>query len=267
MWRNFAFNRNFIEPDGSPWNVTVNGLQSTAALGYRYDDSEGPFAADVDFAGQSETAVDRLGSALTAYRRLGDRTLPRANGVLQRVRAPGGGGAFYVAAANNDRAASHGRSVSVTVPLGVPIAEVFRPASTGAPAAGRRSRQRVYAVLRDCDAPADPGTRVHVFINRDGADPRGQAGDPHYVTSMSFFAASHVDHGAGVGAHAQHGHNAGGSAPSASSSIDLTPALSRLHGTRSSRTDRITVQFMPICPSADPQVSTVRPRRVEIAIL
>jgi len=49
FWRNFAFNWNLINADGSPWNVTVNGLQSPAALGYRYDDEEGPFAADVDF--------------------------------------------------------------------------------------------------------------------------------------------------------------------------------------------------------------------------
>jgi len=41
FWRNFAFNWNFINADGSPWNVTVNGLQSPAALGYRYDDEEG----------------------------------------------------------------------------------------------------------------------------------------------------------------------------------------------------------------------------------
>ena len=104
MWRNFVFNRNFIDANGSPWNVNVNGLQSTAALGYRYDDEEGPFAADVDFAGQAADADNPLGCSLGVYRRLADHVLPRATGALQRVRAPAGSGAFYMAAANNDRA-------------------------------------------------------------------------------------------------------------------------------------------------------------------
>jgi tyrosinase len=33
MWRNFAFNRNFINPNGSAWNVAVGNLQSPQALG------------------------------------------------------------------------------------------------------------------------------------------------------------------------------------------------------------------------------------------
>ena len=47
MWRDFAFNRNFISPGGSAWNVAVGDLGSPAALGYRYDDEDGPFAADL----------------------------------------------------------------------------------------------------------------------------------------------------------------------------------------------------------------------------
>jgi tyrosinase len=266
MWRNFAFNRNFINPDGSPWNVTVNGLQSPAALGYRYDDEAGPFAADVDFAAEAEVAGNPLGSALAVYRRMGDRMLPRANGGLQRVRAPSGG-AFFMAAANNDRAGSHQQAVSVTVPLGLPLTEALRPmAPRGASGGERRMQQRVYAVLRDCDAPADPSTRVRVFVNRGGADPRAGSGDPHYATTMSFFGAGHAEHGGAD--HNEHiGHTVSGGAPGAASSIDLTQALSRLRGTRAFQSDRITLQLMPICPRADPRTSTVRPRRVEIAIL
>ena len=47
MWRDFAFNRNFVSPGGSAWNVAVGDLGSPAALGYRYDDEDGPFAADL----------------------------------------------------------------------------------------------------------------------------------------------------------------------------------------------------------------------------
>ncbi len=264
MWRNFAFNRNFINPDGSPWNVTVGGLQATMPLGYRYDDESGPFAADLDFAGRSETATNRLGTALNVYRRLGDQVLPRANGVLQRVRAPDGGGVFYMAASNNERAASHQRAINVSVPLGLPLSDVYRPSpAVMEPAEQRRQRQRVYALLRDCDAPTDPGTRVRVFVNRNDTDPRVRPDDPHYVTTMSFFGTEHMS---GHGAHAQHGHGAG-AMPGSNTSIDLTPTLSRLQGTRAMQADRITVQLLPICPSADPQVSMVRPRRIEIAIL
>ena len=47
MSRNFAFNGNFIDGAGSPWNVSVGDLGSPAALGYCYDDDTEPFAADL----------------------------------------------------------------------------------------------------------------------------------------------------------------------------------------------------------------------------
>lgn len=263
-WRNFAFNRNFINPDGSPWNVTVNGLQSPAALGYRYDDEEGPFAADVDFAGQAAAADNPLGSSLSTYRKVADNALPRAKGSLQRVGLPSGG-AFYMAAADNERAASHGRSISIEIPLGRPLGDIIKsgPMASASPAERRRDRQCVFAVLRDCPAPTDPSTRVRVFVNREGVDPRVRSDDPHYVTSMSFFGADHGDH------HAQHGGHGTPATPggSTSVSVDLTATLGRLRGTRQFRTDKITLQLMPICRHGNADTSVTRPRRVEIAIL
>ena len=267
MWRNFAFNRNFVNPDGSPWNVAVGDLQSPAALGYRYDSEEGPFAADLDFERYAAAAADPLGASLQAYRRLADNVMPRANGALQRYGSPSAGG-FYAAAAENDRSAAHERSISIPVALGRPLSEVIRPVqmlSSPAPER-RRERQQIWALLRDIQPPAEPSTRVRVFVNRDGVDPSARAADPHYVTSLSFFGAGHGDHRAQHNAH--HGHDM----PSSSSgttciSVDLTAALTRIRGTRQFRTDKIVVQLMPICRYANSATSVVRPRRVEIAIL
>jgi len=264
MWRNFAFNRNFIDANGSPWNVSVNNLQSPAALGYRYDDDEGPFAADVDFQGTAAAADDPLGTSLQAYRRLGDRAAPQSGG-LQRFGLPAGG-AFYAAAADNHQAAAHERSISIPVSLGRPLSEIVKavPMASASAAERRRDRQCVWAVLRDCEAPSDPSTRVRVFINREGVDPGARAADPHYVTSLSFFGAGHSDHRA---QHGHHGHAQPAASTSTSVSIDLTPALTRLRGSRYLRTDKITIQLMPICRHANKSTSVMRPRRVEIAVL
>ena len=112
--------------------------------------------------------------------------------------------------------------------------------------------------------PATKARRVRVFVNREGAH-GARAGDAHYVTTMSFFGAGHGDH------HAQAGHGSHHAQPAPagamSVSIDLTPALARLRGTRYVRTDTLTVQLLPICRRANPATSMVRPRRVEIAIL
>jgi tyrosinase len=267
MWRNFVFNRNFINADRSPWNVSVNNLQSPAALGYRYDSDDGPFAADVDFTGQAAAADDPLGHALRTYRQLGDNAVPRTTGALHRVGLPSGG-AFYVASAENDRAAAHERSISIPVPLGRPLSEVIKggPMAAASPLERRRDRQRVYAVLRDCEAPTEPTTRVRVFVNREGVDTSARSSDPHYVTTLSFFGAGHGDH------HAQHGGQHGNHAQpaiggSTSISLDLTPALTRIRTTKQFRTDKIVVQIMPHCRYANPATSVVRPRRVEVAIL
>jgi tyrosinase len=266
MWRNFAFSRNFINPDGSPWNVAVGNLQSPEALGYRYDSEDGPFAADLDFQRHAAEAADPLGTSLQAYRRLAESAMPRANGSLQRFGLPAGGG-FYAAAAENNRAAAHERSISIPVNLGRQLSEIVKPTPMPASATERpRDGQKIWATLRDVQAPTEPSTRVRVFVNRDGVDTGARAGDPHYVTSLSFFGAGHGAHDA----HGQHGHHSHHRTPAAATTsvcVDLTPALARIRGSRQFRTDKIVVQLMPICRYGNSVTSVVRPRRVEIAIL
>jgi tyrosinase len=262
FWRNFVFRNNFINPDGTPWNVAVGNLQSPAALGYRYDDEEAPFAADVDFQRYADQATDPYASALQTYRRFAGSPV-RPSAALQRYGTASGDG-FYATAVDNDRAAAHERGIGIPVSLGRPLSEIVRPAPAAqtSPADRQRNRQCIWAVLRDCDVPADPDTRVRVFVNRDGLDPAARAADPHYVTSISFFGTGHAEHGGA------HGHHPSSIPPSGSTtSIDLTPALQRLRGSRSLRTDKLTIQLIPVCRSGDRTASVVRPRRVEIAVL
>jgi tyrosinase len=266
MWRDFAFSRNFIDGGGAPWDVTVNDLQAPAALGYRYDDEEGPFAADLDFERYATEATNPIAGSLQAYRRFAGSPV-QPSGRLQRYGEATGGG-FYAAAADNNQAAAHERAINIPVPLGRPLSDVLKPEPMAAasPLERRPYRQCVWAVLRDCDAPTDPSTRVRVFVNRDGSDPRARSSDPHYVTSLSFFGAGHGDHHAQHGGHHRH-HAPPSPAATTSIAIDLTPALSRLRGTRHVRTDKLTVQLMPYCRRANKSTSVMRPRRVEIAIL
>ena len=111
------------------WNVSVNNLQSPAALGYRYDDEEGPIAADLDFSGIAAAATASHGMALRAYRQLAENA-PRSPRALQRVGAPSGGG-FYFAAADNSRAAAPFRLVA-RFHRGAPIGPVEWPPWTPA---------------------------------------------------------------------------------------------------------------------------------------
>jgi tyrosinase len=264
MWRDFAFNGNFTNPGGSPWNVTVNNLQSPAALGYRYDDDEGPFAADLDFEGAAAAASNPHRTSLRAYRQFAE-SAPRAPRALERVGSPSDG--FYFAAADNARAAAHERGIGIPVSIGRPLADVVRPAApSSASVADRRDRQFVWATLRDIETPMDPSTRVHVFVNREDVSPVVRAADPHYVTTLSFFGAGHGDHRAQH--HGHHGHHTASQPPFTTCvSADLTPALSRIRNTRYFRTDRIVVQLLPICRYGSTATSVVRPRRVEIAVL
>jgi hypothetical protein len=196
---------------------------------------------------------------LQAYRRIADDVMPRASGALQRYSSPSGGG-FYAAATENNRSAAHERAISIPVALGRPLSEVVRP-----PQMPSSSAVEIWALLRDIQAPAEPSTRVRVFVNRDSVDPTTRAADPHYVTCLSFFGAGHGAHRAHHSGH--HGHDAQSPSGTTCVSIDLTPALTRIRGTKQFRTDKIAVQLLPICRYGNSATSVVRPRRVEIAIL
>jgi len=253
MWRDFAFSGNFVDGAGSPWNVGVGQLNSPAALGYRYDDDEGPFAADLVRADS-----DLMTEKLHAYRRMESRALnvPGHGAGLHRIELPSGG-AIYAAAAENEQVASRDRPIGISVPLGRPLGEIlgpyalaFRPDRPDV----KKYRRYVWAALRGIEPPLDATTRLRVFVNCHELSPRTRLSDPSYANSVSFFGGAHAGHGEAV---------AGGS----SVYVDLTHTLARLDHPRSLRADRLTVQLLPSCSNSDANVSNVRPRRVELVIL
>jgi tyrosinase len=255
FWRSFAFNRNFINADGSPWNVGVGELGSTPALGYRYDGDDGPFAAEL-----LRPTGDLMTEKLRAYRRLDVRGLGGAGAGLRRIELPAGG-AIQVAIAENQEIASQDRPIGISVPLGRPLGDIvgpmalaFRPDKPDA----MKSRRYVWAVLHGMDMPLDASTRVRVFANCRELNTRTQLDNPSYATSLSFFGGRHAGHDAVAGAR---------DSDAAAICVDLTPALARMVHPHSLRGDRLTVQLMPTCTSRDPGVSNVRPRRVEVVIL
>jgi tyrosinase len=254
MWRDFAFDRNFINPNGSSWNVAVGDLGPPSALGYRYDDDEGPFAADL-----VRPSGDLMTEKLRAYRRLDPRALAGLGGGLRRIELPAGG-SIQVALADNEQVASRDRPIGITVPLGRPLGEIvgpqafaFRPDRPES----MKYRRYVWAVLRDLESPLDSTTRLRVFCNSRDVSARTQLSDPGYATSVSFFGGNHADHG-GSGELASRG---------GSVCVDLTAALARMEDQRGLRGDRITVQLMPHCTNNEANVSNIRPRRIEVVIL
>lgn len=251
IWRGFAFNREFPLPGGGLWRVGVGELGSPAALGYRYDDDDGPFAADVPLP-----LGDAVTEQLRAYRRLDTAALPHTGGGLRRIDLPGG--AIYVAAAENSEPASRERPLAISVPLGRPLGEIVSMAAMQPrPARQRREQRYVWAIIRDVEPPLDAATRVRVFCNCVDLSPRTSVADRSYATSWSFFGGEHAGHDALAQAGAGEG---------VSVCIDLTPALTRMDA-RHYRGDRLTVQFLPSGDSSEAHVSHVRPRRVEIVVI
>jgi tyrosinase len=259
MWRNFAFNRNFIDGGGSPWDVSVNQLGSPATLGYRYDDDDGPFAADL-----VAPTGDLMTEKLHAYRRLDSRALigTGTGGGLRRIELPSVG-ALYAAAAENEQIASRDRPIGISVPLGRPLGEILGPQALAyrpdRPDA-KKYRRYVWAALRDIEQPLDATTRLRVFCNCHELSSRTRLNDPSYVTSVSFFGAGHAGHGA-------EGDGVVGTPAGSSVYFDLTQALARMDHPQGLRSDRLTVQILPNCANSEANVSNVRPRRVEVVIL
>jgi tyrosinase len=253
MWRDFAFNRNFVNPDGSPWNVAVGDLGSPAALGYRYDGDDSPFAADL-----VRPTADLMTEKLRAYRRFdAEGELPVGAG-LRRIELPSGG-AIHAALAENGQTASSDRPIGISVPLGRSLGDIvgpqafaYRPDRPDL----KKYRRYVWAVLRDIEQPLDVTTRVRVFCNSPELTARTRLDHPSYTTSLSFFGSEHANHFAA----------AERSAAGMSMYVDLTPALARLDA-QSLRYDRLTVQLLPHCANNETNVSNVRPRRVEVVIL
>jgi tyrosinase len=248
MWRGLAFNRNFINPDGSPWNVSVGDLGSPAALGYRYDDDNDPFAADMVMP-----SGDLMTEKLHAYRRLHARGALSFSSGTRRIELQGAGN-IVVAAAENNLVASREKPIEISVPLGRSLADFVSPESLAfqpGEAGSKQNRRYVWAFVHDIEAPLDATTRVRVFCNCKELSTRIGPDHPSYATTVSFLGGDHAGHG-----------DFGRPAGLGSICVDLSPALAR-----NLRGDRLTVQLLPHCSNNEANVSNFRPRRVEVVIL
>jgi tyrosinase len=262
-WRNFSFNDNFVNPDGTRSSAAVDELQSTPALGYRYDgeaigligQAAEAFAADPVYV-NDDPSPDRI----HAYRRVMHEVAPAPGRGARAINLPSG--PAYVASAVID---PRGHATGVTVPLGRPLSELISLealAQARSPGPGaRRGRRYVWATLYDMEPPAEPAARVRMFANCGDLAPQTDARNPHYATSMSFFGNEHVEHHAGHGGH----HGGHGAARGVSVLVDLTPTLARIATPRSIHTDKIVVQLQRSTGNA--MSASGRPRRVDIAII
>ncbi len=151
----------------------------------------------------------------------------------------------------------HNRRVLVTGGTGLigrPLQQLIGPALTGEPAAPGRDHggARVWATIRGIEPPRDKTTRLRVFANCEALSPRTPLDDVSYATSVSFFSADHSRHNGATG-------------PSVS--VDLTPTLRQLHRRRRLRGDRVVLQLLPVCHGGDVSASSIRARRVEVALI
>ena len=238
----------------APWNVTVGGLGATAPLGYRYDDDDGPFAADVVLP-----MGDAMTERLRTFRQFGPDVLSCTRNGQSEIPLRSGG-VIRMASAESREIAYRERPVEIPVLLGQPLGDFVGARAMGwRPDRPRavRNRRYVWAVIRGVAQPPDPTTRVRVFCNCHELTPGTRVDDPSYATSFSFFGG-HYGAGGGGG---HGGHGAG------SLCVDLTPALARMDNPRSLRSDRLTVQLLPTCANRDAGLSAVRTRCVEIVVL
>ena len=254
IWRNFAFNRNFLAGDGSPWDVRVGELNATPALGYRYDGDDSPFAADV-----AMPVGDPVTEKLRAYRRAVAGGLLGSSPGVRRIDIPSLG-SVYVASTDNGVVGSRDKPLAVNVPLHRPLGEMLGQEARLGPARGRRRTTAATAAMSSpscmtssCRSTPARGCRhsstAPNLRRRPGSTTRAMQ------RASACSASEHSRHGAPA--------DSGG----ASLCIDLSQTLARMGQPRGPRTERLTVQLLPRCESNEAHVSNIRPRRVEVVIL
>ncbi|NOT76950.1 MAG: tyrosinase family protein [Cyclobacteriaceae bacterium] len=197
FWKTFVFRGNFVDPQSAKYDVTVGDMESTTALGYTYPNIN-PVAAEV--IASSTDFMSMAFSRKFAFTQLTTATL-QEDGLLSVPITKSA-----VAEAN-------------TLKLNTP------------------KQRRILAIVKNVTPPADPNVRVRVFMNCPYLKPTTPADDAHYVGSLSFFAAAHVDHN-------QHG---GGQAEGFSYVFDLTNTISKLNQAKAGIVaEQIDIQLIPV---------------------
>lgn len=165
LWLNMSFTNNYISPDGQLYTKVVKELQSTAALGYTYDDLPQPDNQKVDPV-RTQNVSALFNPAETAK----PKRFMQAN----------------TAAA---KATAH---LNVSIAL-----EAAALKSVTQPPTEKERLHEVVAIISDIKI-GDNVRAIRVFINSAMINQDVPDSDPHYVTTLAF-----LRHGQG-GAHADH---------------------------------------------------------------
>ncbi|MBJ7515951.1 MAG: tyrosinase family protein [Stenotrophomonas sp.] len=197
LWLDMVFPNHFLRMNGQTYSVRVDKVRRPADLGYRYDDS--------GVAARATRSRAQSGADETRFKALFN---PAATTVIPRARTEGIGSATP--------------SAPLNIMLNVP----------SAPASGTR----VFALLRGSHVGSNLQS-VRVFVNLPAAGPRTPTTDPHYVTSINFFANQ---------AHQ------GGSDPGHCYSVELTRALQKLGQNGPPAAGSLTLQLVPFQRAGSP---------------
>ncbi len=236
LWRNFAFNNQFVVPSGNasaPFNTPVSGLLNIQQLGYRYTlpifvppnilvarravDLRGltrvaPVAGQLESVQVTTTEVARINQPLT----LDVKLSPTQAAALKKIQ------------------------------LVSPAPESARPV---------QAEGRVLAVIRGVETPANGNTEVRVFVNAPEANAQTSTQDRHYAGSFTFFGSSGDQAG-----HAGH--------QGQDYLFDLTETVRRLRTGDTDVTNEIKVQLVPVpIPGVPSDALQFKVAGVEVAIM
>jgi tyrosinase len=235
LWRNFAFNGQFVTPSGTstaPFNIPVSGLQNIESLGYNY------VPPGLVAAAPQVRALETLQFAIAPkpvdFSKL--QVAARVQDVpLARIDTP----------------------VNVTIRLEQPETSALESIRPIAPPANIRSsrqvqaRQRVLAIIGDV-APPEPGNaEVRVFINHPDLKPDTSEQDRHFVGSFTFFGTEHANHQGNF-----------------SFLLDLTETIRRLNIAEVNLGDGLNVQLVPVpIPGVNDENVEINVGSIEIVIV
>jgi tyrosinase len=229
LWLDYAFNGNFANADGTPFNPKVADLQNIVRLGYRYK-------------------LDGLKPPVFDLFQMSKTPLPRPFAFEKLVSAPrtavGAPARLNVALSTNvAMSAGQAKAVGTIRPLDLSTVKSM----TTAP----RFPARVMAVIGDMAPPAQGNSEVRVFLNCEYLSPETPTTDPSYVTSFTFFGGDHAAHGGNM-----------------SVVVDLTSAVANLRRAQKPVGDRLQVQLMPVAvPGTKAQDVTFKPGYVQVEVL
>lgn len=252
FWLDMDLSGQFANADGSAWSVKVADMagRSTDTLGYRYEAA--PQIAEV---AERDTRLAQFRSLQS-----GARIRSLEEGGPETVELPGGSRG-HLAATTNTRSADKNTPLSIPVKIGTSIEQLV-PRQLIAPSGEERSVRsaealrsgqspRVTAQILNVEAPRDKSTFIRVFVNHDNLKPDTPISDPHYVTSLAFFAEDH--HG--------DAHDS-----KRSFSVDITSALAKAERAGSLDGDQIVVQLVVI-GEGEVSGTAVTPAAVEVTVL